>query len=246
MNMKAYAISDTGRRRSCNQDYMFASVEPVGIFPDLFLLADGMGGHRAGDLASKMAVEGFVEFSENARTMSPIQAMEDGLQYVNHIVYEKALSDPDYEGMGTTYVCCYMDGEQLYVENVGDSRLYIIGDGIRQVTQDHSFVAEMVRMGIITPEEALVHPERHVITRAVGTSDTVKADMFEVEIHPGEKVLMCSDGLYNMVPDNIIEDTVREMGMEEAAKALVQYANDAGGNDNITIIIVDPFDEEEA
>ncbi len=243
--MKAYGISDTGQRRSCNQDYMFCSTDPVGVFADFFILADGMGGHKAGDLASKMTVENYVEFARNAVSVSPRQAMEDGLQYVNHLVYEKAISHEDYEGMGTTVVLCTVEGSDFLILNVGDSRAYAVGSEIYQITKDHSFVAEMVRLGAITPEEALIHPDRHVITRAVGTSDVVKADIFEGRLEEGEKILLCSDGLYNMVPDNIIRDTVDSMDMEDAVNTLIKYANDSGGSDNITVMIIDPWFKED-
>ena len=147
--MRAYGMTDIGLNRSVNQDYIYYTQNPVGQLPNLFIVADGMGGHKAGELASSCAVELFLEESRMRRSGSPISIIGEAIQQVNHKVYVKSKSSPDYEGMGTTLVAAVISGTVLYVANVGDSRLYVIGDTMRQITRDHSLVEEMISMGEI-------------------------------------------------------------------------------------------------
>ncbi|MGN0369671.1 MAG: Stp1/IreP family PP2C-type Ser/Thr phosphatase [Butyrivibrio sp.] len=239
--MKAYALTDVGKSRSVNQDYVFCSDSPVGILPNLYIVADGMGGHRAGDLASKYAVETFVEQIRNAKGDNPITIISDAIKYTNSGLINLAASSEDYTGMGTTFVAATIFDNSMYVANIGDSRLYVLSDEIRQITRDHSLVEEMVTNGTIGREEARTHEKKNVITRAIGGAATVMADFFEVELGNNNVIIMCSDGLSNMIEDRDIaavagsDDTV-----EAKAVKLVEMANDHGGRDNISVIIIEP------
>ena len=167
--MNAYCLTDVGRRRSSNQDYAYVSEEPVGNLPNLFVVADGMGGHAAGDLASRYAVEALTKsIRKEKREKNPIRILTKGIEKANAEVLAKAGTDPALRGMGTTLVAATVSEGCLYVANVGDSRLYLIREHIRQVTKDHSLVEEMVRLGELTEEQARNHPDKNVITRAVG------------------------------------------------------------------------------
>ena len=238
--LRAYAATDIGKKRSTNQDYAFASREPVGPLPNLYMVADGMGGHNAGDFASRCAVETVVE-SLSGAVGEPISALRTAIADANAVVNVIGNRQEEMRGMGTTLVAAvYLEGK-LHVANVGDSRLYVIGDTIRQVTRDHSLVEEMIRMGGLDPEKAKDHPDKHVITRAIGIRATVKADFFSEDLADGEKVLLCSDGLSNMLSDSEIYKIVKEAtDPEEGARALIQAANQNGGEDNIAVVLITP------
>lgn len=242
--MKVFGKSDIGSVRKMNQDFLFYSAEPVGILPNLFIVADGMGGHKAGDHASRMSVENFIKYVREANTDIPIRIVDDGVRYVNELVMKEAESNPDYQGMGTTFVAAFIKDDTLFVANIGDSRLYLINDEITQVTEDHSFVGAMLRAGEITKEEAKNHPDKNIITRAIGASWEPKVDFFEVDLEKSDKILLCSDGLTNMVEDEVILDIVNSEYIGDVADELIREANRNGGYDNITAIIIDPFDEE--
>ena len=238
--LRAYAATDIGKKRRTNQDYAFASREPVGPLPNLYMVADGMGGHNAGDFASRCAVETVVE-SLSGAVGEPISALRTAIADANAVVNVIGNRQEEMRGMGTTLVAAvYLEGK-LHVANVGDSRLYVIGDTIRQVTRDHSLVEEMIRMGGLDPEKAKDHPDKHVITRAIGIRATVKADFFSEDLADGEKVLLCSDGLSNMLSDSEIYKIVKEAAdPEEGARALIQAANQNGGEDNIAVVLITP------
>lgn len=243
--MKTFSKTDTGRRRDMNQDYVYTSETPVGSLPNLYILADGMGGHNAGDYASRYTVETIVESVKHSRETSPIAIIRTAIKQANQAVLEKAQTDIDLEGMGTTVVVATLIGQELCVANVGDSRLYIVGDTLKQITKDHSYVQEMVRRGELKPEVARVHPDRNIITRAVGGSTVIEVDFFEVELKKGDRILMCSDGLTDMLEDQEIFEIINENeGIMEAIDELVDTANEYGGNDNITVILAEPFSGE--
>ncbi len=240
--MKMVSKTDTGRRRRMNQDYVYTSETPVGKLPNLLILADGMGGHNAGDYASRYTVETIVRSVMGSSDHSPIAILQAAIQQANQAILEKSQTDIDLEGMGTTVVAATVFGNELYVANVGDSRLYIAGDAFLQVTKDHSFVQEMVRRGQISPENARSHPDRNIITRAVGGRQGVEIDFFEIELKAGDQILMCSDGLTDMVEDCEIFQTLKDrQDLDEAVGNLVDTANAYGGNDNITVILTEPF-----
>lgn len=242
--MKTFSMTDTGQVRQLNQDYVFTSEEPVGNLDNLFIVADGMGGHNAGDYASKFTVDNVVELIKKSKETEPVKIIEEAVQEVNRRLIEKAES-PELEGMGTTLVICTIRDGEACIANVGDSRLYIIDDGIRQITHDHSLVEEMVRMGELEPESARLHPNKNIITRAIGAVDNVKVDFFQTGLSKDSIILMCSDGLTNMVDDDDIKFIVdRQRDVIEITESLIQAANDNGGKDNIAIIIIEPFADE--
>lgn len=242
--MKTFSMTDIGQVRQINQDYLFTSEEPVGKLDNLFIVADGMGGHNAGDYASKFTVENVVKLIRESDEEEPVKIIEKAVEQVNRDLLVKAES-PDLAGMGTTLVICTIkDGEAL-IGNVGDSRLYIIDQDIRQVTHDHSLVEEMVRMGELEPESARIHPNKNIITRAIGACDEVKMDFFQIELEENSVILMCSDGLTNMVDDENIKFIIdRQRDVVEITESLVRAANENGGKDNIAIIIIEPFADE--
>lgn len=244
--MKVYGKSDIGMVRSMNQDYMFYSTEPVGILPNLFIVADGMGGHKAGDYASRLSVERFVAYVKHAGAEVPIRVVDDGIRYVNQLVMSEAESNPDYTGMGTTFVAAFIKDETLFVANIGDSRLYLVDNNITQVTEDHSYVGAMVRAGELTKEEAVHHPDKNIITRAIGAAKEPKVDFFEVDLEKHDRILLCTDGLTNMVSDEEILDIMESEYIGDVVDILIDEAKENGGNDNITAIVIQPFDEEVA
>lgn len=228
-----------------NQDYVFTSEKPVGNLPNLFIVADGMGGHNAGDYASRYAVEIIVREIEECEEESPARIYTRAIESANQELVKRASEEIRLMGMGTTSVVASLEKGHLWAANVGDSRLYIINEEIRQVTRDHSLVEEMVRMGELEKEEARTHPDKNIITRAIGATDEVEADIFEVELKPGDLILMCSDGLSNMLTDEEILTIVRsQRDIVEKVQRLVERANDNGGKDNITVIVIEPFQDE--
>jgi serine/threonine protein phosphatase PrpC len=230
-----------------NQDYVFLSDTPVGALPNLLILADGMGGHNAGDYASRYTVETIVDSVRNSKEHAPIPIIKKAIQCANQAVLAKAQTDIDLEGMGTTVVVATVLGDELCVANVGDSRLYLAGDCLEQITKDHSYVQEMVRRGELSPEAARVHPDRNIITRAIGGGKGIAIDFFEVELMAGDRILMCSDGLTDMLEDwEIFEIINKGQDLSSILRELVDVANQYGGNDNITVIMAEAFGSEVA
>lgn len=238
--LKAWGMKDIGKCREINQDYIFVSEEPIGNLPNLFLVADGMGGHKAGDLASEYTVAKVQEAVSKSMQTIPYQILKGAFQYANQKLLEKAGESDSYTGMGTTLVAATVKNGAVYVVNVGDSRLYKIGDKIEQITEDHSLVEEMVRMGEISKEQARNHPDKNIITKAMGVSDTVEPDYFDTDLQKGECLLMCSDGLTNMVSDRQIKEIVElRTDLESCAKELIRAANQNGGRDNIAVVLIE-------
>lgn len=242
--MKTFSKTDTGKRRDMNQDYVFTSDCQIGNLPNLFILADGMGGHNAGDFASRYTVETIVKSVQAKEETAPVSILKTAINKANQAVIEKARTDIDLEGMGTTVVAATIDGREVCVANVGDSRLYVVGETLTQVTRDHSYVQEMVRRGEIDANVARIHPDRNIITRAIGGDSRVDVDFFEVELKEGERILLCSDGLTDMVDDDEILEILNTKTSAEGMECLIETANEYGGNDNITVIIVEPFSDE--
>ncbi len=240
--MKSCCITDVGQRRSTNQDFVYASEEPVGNLPNLFVVADGMGGHRAGDFASRYTVEVILKSVRADRERNPIRIIRKAIETANLKVLEKANSSDELAGMGTTVVAATVIGHYIYVANVGDSRLYLIRDTIEQITKDHSLVEEMVRIGEINREQARNHPDKNIITRAVGVSSRVRIDFFDIKLERGDIILMCSDGLSNMIDDDEIERIIKEgSDLPEIALELIGEANQNGGKDNIAVVLIEPL-----
>ncbi len=246
--LKTFSITNIGRKRKLNQDFVYTSEQPVGTLPNLFVVADGMGGHNAGDYASKITVETMVERAAESGGENPEEILGEAIIAANALVWETAGRLPEMEGMGTTVVAAVCAEGRLHVANVGDSRLYVAnGKEIRQITRDHSWVEEMVRRGGIERAEARNHPDKNIITRAVGAEDTVKVDFFTVDLREGDLILMCTDGLTNMLEDEeirMILDGARDV--VEGAQELVRAANEHGGRDNISVILIEPQDDETA
>ena len=241
--MKIFSMTDAGRRREMNQDYMFASDTAVGKLPNLFIVADGMGGHKAGEYAAKTAVESIVDYIEHDDSGLAVAAIKKAIGEANKRILKESIIDIEKEGMGTTIVAATIKGEKLIAANVGDSRLYIINEsGITQVTVDHSFVEEMIRSGRIVRSEARNHPDKNKITRAVGVFPKVDVDFFEAKVAPGDTVLLCTDGLTNMVEDEEIKKIVLgQRDIVEKTQTLIEVANKNGGTDNITALLIEPF-----
>ena len=239
--MKAFAATDVGVERKINQDCVYYSLTEVGPLPNLFIVADGMGGHKAGDFASRYTVDNFVSRVRESSGKDTVDIIDDAVTWVNTALLEKAGESPDYTGMGTTLVVATVIDNMLKVANVGDSRLYIVGKDIRQITRDHSLVEEMVSLGEIDRKAARTHKRKNIITRAIGGDAKVEAEMFCVELQPGDKILMCSDGLSNMIEDEDIFKIIKDSPeIEEAAERLIDTANENGGKDNISVILIEP------
>ena len=243
--MKSYSLTDTGRVRSMNEDYVFVSERPIGKLPNLFVVADGMGGHNAGERASSYAVEVLLANIRKSKERNPVKVLRYAMEHANDSVYQEAMTNERCRGMGTTMVAATILKDTLYITNVGDSRLYVIGNGIRQITHDHSLVEEMVRMGKLTEEEGRNHPDKNIITRAMGVKEEVEADIYEYRLKKGDMILMCTDGLSNMVEDEDMFDIVKgARDIVEAVQMLIEKANSNGGRDNIGVVLAEPLADE--
>lgn len=239
--MKAFALTNIGVRRNTNQDYAYVSEQNVGNLPNILIVADGMGGHKAGEVASEQAVGAVLESIKKNDSTDKISIIEKAIIEANNKVLEMATSDEKFKGMGTTLVVATLEDNVLYVANVGDSRLYLINDNeIRQITRDHSLVQEMISLGELDKESARTHSSKNVITRAIGVDKKVVADFFEVDAGENTKILLCSDGLSNMVEDsqiNEIIDNCEGMTLEDTVHKLIDAANENGGMDNIAVVL---------
>jgi protein phosphatase len=228
-------LSDIGQVREVNQDYCGEFSDPARR-RRLLIVADGMGGHRGGEVASRLAVETAAEVFRTGGE-DPAQVLRAALEAANHRVYEAARADVNLAGMGTTGVCLLFEGGgRGYVAHVGDSRAYRLrGDVLEQITDDHSVVGALVRMGHITEDEAKLHPQRNEILRAIGTAEDVEVQITPLELEPGDRYLLCSDGLSGLVGAGEIAEVLAQHDPAEAVRTLVQMANLEGGNDNITV-----------
>ena len=243
--MKTFSKTDIGMVREVNQDYVFVSDTPVGNLPNLLVVADGMGGHRAGEYASRLAVEVVKQELESSAMDSPEAMMKNAIAHANKRVLEAATQDANLRGMGTTLVAATVIDRTLYFSNVGDSRLYLLNDDIKQLSKDHSLVQEMVRLGGINEEEAKSHPDKNIITRAIGAKDDIEVDFYEYRLKRGDIILMCTDGLSNMVEDEEMLHIVKcSRDVVEAVEQLIERAKENGGSDNIGVIVAKPFADE--
>ena len=237
--------TDIGMKRSENQDRVYTQF--LGENVSVAIVCDGMGGASSGGVASQLAIDSIVKrvkenFRDGMSENSIRNMMLTSVHYANTVVYENSKADIEKNGMGTTVVAATLDGDTLCVANVGDSRLYIVGNReIRQITRDHSLVEEMVRMGGLKREQAKNHPEKNIITRAIGAEDEVDIDFFSVVLKPGDIVLMCTDGLTNMIEDEEIRMILHgQRDLVEKAESLVNAANNNGGKDNIAVVLIEP------
>ena len=243
--MKTFSKTDIGLVREVNQDCVYASATPVGNLPNLLVVADGMGGHRAGEYASRLAVEVVKEELSISTHEGPEAMMRNAIIHANERVLEAARQDAKLSGMGTTLVVATVVERTLYFANVGDSRLYLLNDNIKQLSKDHSLVQEMVRLGGINQDEAKYHPDKNIITRAIGAKDEIDIDFYEYRLKQGDVILMCTDGLSNMVEDEEILHIIKcSRDVVEAVEQLIERAKNNGGNDNIGVVVAEPFAEE--
>jgi protein phosphatase len=241
------AHSDVGRVRTVNQDAALASERL-----HLFAVADGMGGHRGGEVASELALQA-LSSATGDQELGSADALVDAVLDANDRVFDQSRNDPDLFGMGTTLCALALVGggtpeERLVIANVGDSRAYLLQQGeLAQLTVDHSLVQDMVRGGHLTPDEAVNHPKRNIVTRALGIEPDVLVDFWERDAVPGDRYLLCSDGLFNEVPEPRIAATLRRLAdPDAAARDLVQQANAGGGRDNVTCVVVDVVEDGQA
>lgn len=244
--MQAYALTDVGKCRNMNQDYIYCFTTPVGSLDNLFIVADGMGGHKAGDYASRFAVEYLVGFFEGRSSEKDVDTLlKEGITRMNRELYNRASREPEMSGMGSTLVAATIKDGELYVANIGDSRLYLLREELEQVTRDHSYVEELVARGKMKRGSRDYLEYKNIITRAVGTAETVEIDLFTFKLKEKDHILMCSDGLSNMVDELEIEYIIRtEETLEHRVKALVEAANRGGGKDNISVILIEPQSHE--
>lgn len=238
--MISYGKTDIGMIRSMNQDSIFFSDKRIGNLPNLYIVADGMGGHKAGDYASAHAVEWFVEYVKNCQYQNPITILKTGIAKINDMLLEQSAAHTELNGMGTTFVVAVLLPDKMYVANIGDSRLYVMGEEAKQITLDHSLVEELIRTGQLDRRKVRFHPEKNIITRALGTGNEAIPDFFEIHLKENEKVLLCSDGLTNMVEDDEIRDIVMQKAfVDKICDRLIERANYYGGKDNIGVVVVE-------
>lgn len=234
--MLAFAKSDIGHVRKTNEDsYVFAP-------PELFVVADGMGGHEAGEIASGLAVATIEEHVRKyAGNVETAELLLHAISQANQSIFQMAQQKPECSGMGTTVTAVYIEGETVYWGHVGDSRLYLLRErNLLQLTQDHSLVGELLQSGSITPEEAQVHPHRNILTRAVGATELLQVDCGSFTWSPQDQILLCTDGLTGMVSDNDIKNILIECSAVAAkVEQLVAMALAEGGYDNVTAILVE-------
>jgi serine/threonine protein phosphatase PrpC len=243
LDLQIVKLTDVGRLRPHNEDYLDYYVPPdprqLERKGAIFVVADGMGGHQAGEVASQGAVKLVIGQYYGDTTHDIGTGLVRAFRAANQHIYSQAQADPSKSGMGTTLVAAVILGRKVYLANVGDSRAYLINDkGISQITEDHSWVEEQVRAGLLSAEQAYRHPQRNLLTRALGSKPNVDVDLFEGELGEGDSLLLCTDGLTGRVEDSEIAAIVQEHPPEEAARLLVAQANERGGNDNISVLIV--------
>ena len=240
--IKAYAKSNKGKVREINEDYFYISTSLDEV--QLYILADGMGGYNGGEIASQLAVQTAKNYIENnfkeveKDRDSIIQLLGSSMEYANMVVYEKAKENPELQGMGTTLEICLIYNNKVYIGHVGDSRIYRIRKQfIRKLTQDHSYVQKLVKEGTITNEQAAHHPQKNMLMKALGCNAFLEPDVMVKGFLKDDILIICSDGLTNLVD----QETIYEMAtknIEQATKDLVNLANDRGGYDNVTVIVI--------
>ena len=240
MQLSVAAGTDVGRIRAGNEDNLYADADPER---GLFIVADGMGGHAAGEVASEMAVQIVARDLASVRDIlgeAPLSQMEEALRNANRAIYERTIVEADKQGMGTTASCLLVGQGRWIIGHIGDSRVYLLRDGVfRQVTKDHSYVQEQVDAGFLTPEQARYHPYSNVITRCVGANASVEADVLQGELQIGDLFLVASDGLTGMVEDPQLRKILETRSTPgRMVDSMITEANRRGGLDNITAIVV--------
>jgi serine/threonine protein phosphatase PrpC len=243
MKPRVFGLTDIGRRRENNQDQLLVNDE-IGVYA----VADGMGGHAAGEVASQIAIEALEDAmsedswrADGASSKDIFKRLEEAFKEGNRRICESVITRGEWRGMGTTIVALVASGDRALIGHVGDSRAYLLRDGrLVRLTNDHSWVSEQVRLGLLTDEEAHKHPMRNIITRALGNREDLEVDVTEERFLPGDIFLLCSDGLSSMLSDDEIRRTLSEQAPdpEKACRELVDQANERGGEDNITVVVL--------
>ncbi len=242
--MQSYGMTHVGLIRSVNQDAFYNQDSPIGCFKNVYVLADGMGGHQGGEVASKMSVDSVIHHIQESPCADIGKVTVESILHANQTVFATAVQDNKLYGMGTTLIVASTQGSSLTVGHVGDSRLYAMGRHLFQVTKDHSYVQELEDAGVITHDEAMHHPNKNQITRAVGVDKEVAVDTYRLELNqendPIRALLICSDGLTNMVTEKQIEAIIlKKASLKERCHLLIDEALKAGGTDNITCILLE-------
>ncbi len=234
-------LTDKGRQREHNEDIVGHFDTPNGY---VFVVCDGLGGHEKGEIASQMTLRAIMDYFSGEIIPDPVEALKKAIAYANEQVIRHQLLDKSAEGMGTTIVIGLYRDDKIYYAHVGDSRIYLFSPstGLEQLTLDHSYVQELINRGILTPEEAVHHPRRHVIMRAIGSADSAEPSIGNapIQLKPGQIVLMCSDGLTGMLTDEEISNILKtpNQTLQQLTQILTDHANQAGGNDNITSLLI--------
>ncbi|MFO8058409.1 MAG: Stp1/IreP family PP2C-type Ser/Thr phosphatase [bacterium] len=249
MKVKAYGATDVGRVRTANEDSFLVNDDHL-----LYIVADGMGGHQGGDYASSHAVqwiqEEVIKQQEAQESTLPVGGPAEktpaqtrllhALKETNRKLFQKASEDPSLRGMGTTVTAVQLDDKYVNIAHVGDSRIYVLREGILfQLSRDHSWVQEQIDAGMLNKQEAENHPLKNIITRSMGHEPDVDVDLMKEEFQPGDKYLLCSDGLSNMVGDETVQKVISEMDIQAAVDELMRMALEAGGLDNTTILVIE-------
>lgn len=245
MRLEVAALSHIGLVRQRNEDALGYLEPPEAVIREargsVFLVADGMGGHRGGEIASQLAVDTIISSYYESKEVDPAKALDHAFKEANRVIIEKSWSDVSLHGMGTTCTAIVVRRDEAYVAHVGDSRAYLLRDGdLEQLTEDHSLVGEMVRSGILSDDDARFHPRRNVITRSIGTHEELFVDVSKEPLGVADKdvFVLCSDGLTSVIPDSDLKAALESNSPGKACEALVDLANENGGKDNITVQVV--------
>ena len=239
--MKTFSETRAGKNRNVNQDCFLCEEEAVGDFSNLFIVADGMGGHNGGDFASRFCIENVRDYIADNKGNSIISTIRLAIKTANERIRERAGKDERLTGCGTTIVLATIKDDILYIANVGDSRLYVLqNDSLSQITEDHSLVEEMIKSGIIKKEEARFNPHKNKVTRALGAEPDIEVDFFEVKLEKGDRVLLCSDGVSNMMDEETLEEIIgADKEISEICRILIDTAVNNGGKDDATVVMIE-------
>lgn len=241
--MKGLGNTDIGKTRAINQDYIFISDEKIGALDNLYIVADGIGGHNSGEIASQKSIEYFVNAIQETEMEDDdvLDLMMSALMYSNENIYNLSKQNKNYENMGTTFLATTIKDDKIYIVHIGDSRLYgIRNNKIVRMTTDHTYAMDLFKAGIISKEEAEIAKEASILTRALGTNIQIEADALFCDIFPDDIFIMCSDGLNTMISDEQIKEIAEQTQLttEQKIQKLIDLANENGGKDNIAIIII--------
>ncbi len=240
--MIGFGNTDVGKLRKVNQDYVYINNEPIGSLDNLYIVADGVGGHKAGEIASESAIDFFEQFIYETEDDEVLDLLVSALAYANEQVFKLSRSSKQYENMGTTLLAATIKDNRIFIAHVGDCRLYgIRNNKIAQMTSDHTYAMDLFKAGVISREEAENSKDSNVLTRALGTEKSVKADALFCDVYEDDIFVMCSDGLSDMITDDEILKIAsnKEITTDQKVDCLIQRANDNGGKDNIAVIIIE-------